>query len=308
MVTVDGEQTHTSVADKQTLNPFWNADCDLIVTNTSTIAVQVFDQKRFKKEHQGFLGVLTFIVGNVVDVDSQVPMTKSIVMELKAGASGDPVRGTVTMTLTTTPANAILPVSQAATSDTALVNPALNLAAQHTLQQDEHGFLPPGWERRVDKYGHAFYIDHNTRTTTWVRPPTNVPASVIEQRQMDLLEQQRRLHQQRTLPATEAQPAIRNYPTTLNEDGLPPGWERRLAPNGQYYYIDHNTQRTTWVKPMPAPQYTIPLGPDRLLKIYKQSVIQLGELPQGWEMREHSNGQIYFVDHNTHSTTWDGKS
>lgn len=29
VVTVNGEQTHTSVADKQTLNPFWNAECDL---------------------------------------------------------------------------------------------------------------------------------------------------------------------------------------------------------------------------------------------------------------------------------------
>lgn len=83
VVTVNGEQTHTSVADKQTLNPFWNAECELyytisdihnsIVTNASSIAVQVFDQKRFKKEHQGFLGVLTFVVGNVVDVDSQIP-------------------------------------------------------------------------------------------------------------------------------------------------------------------------------------------------------------------------------------------
>lgn len=228
-------------------------------------------------------------------------------MELKAGPTGDPVKGTVTMVLTTRPSQPLSSHPQAIASDTALANPALGLAAQHTLQQDEHGFLPPGWERRIDKYGHAFYIDHNTRTTTWVRPPTNVPANVIEQRQMDLVEQQRRLHQQRTLPVTEAQPAIRNYPVPVNEDGLPLGWERRMAPNGQYYYIDHNTQRTTWVKPTPAPQYTIPLGPDRLLKIYKQSVVQLGELPQGWEMREHSNGQIYFVDHNTHSTTWDGK-
>ncbi|KAI8073640.1 hypothetical protein BDF21DRAFT_423941 [Thamnidium elegans] len=30
---------------------------------------------------------------------------------------------------------------------------------------------------------------------------------------------------------------------------LPPGWEARQAPNGQYYFIDHNTETTTWEDP-----------------------------------------------------------
>ncbi|XP_010776764.1 NEDD4-like E3 ubiquitin-protein ligase WWP1 [Notothenia coriiceps] len=30
--------------------------------------------------------------------------------------------------------------------------------------------LPPGWERRVDDRGRIYYVDHNTRTTTWQRP------------------------------------------------------------------------------------------------------------------------------------------
>ncbi|KAG0796236.1 hypothetical protein G6F21_001471 [Rhizopus arrhizus] len=44
---------------------------------------------------------------------------------------------------------------------------------------------------------------------------------------------------------------------------LPPGWEARQAPNGQYYFINHNTQATTWEDPRqnnrgypaPPPQY-----------------------------------------------------
>ncbi|KAG1052535.1 hypothetical protein G6F46_000234 [Rhizopus delemar] len=44
---------------------------------------------------------------------------------------------------------------------------------------------------------------------------------------------------------------------------LPPGWEARQAPNGQYYFINHNTQTTTWEDPRqnnrgypaPPPQY-----------------------------------------------------
>jgi hypothetical protein len=30
--------------------------------------------------------------------------------------------------------------------------------------------LPPGWEMRFDQYGRRYYVDHNTRSTTWERP------------------------------------------------------------------------------------------------------------------------------------------
>lgn len=32
--------------------------------------------------------------------------------------------------------------------------------------------LPPGWEIRRDPRGRIYYVDHNTRTTTWQRPNT----------------------------------------------------------------------------------------------------------------------------------------
>lgn len=30
--------------------------------------------------------------------------------------------------------------------------------------------LPAGWELRRDERGRMYYVDHNTRTTTWQRP------------------------------------------------------------------------------------------------------------------------------------------
>lgn len=39
------------------------------VTNNSVIAVQVFDQKKFKKKDQGFLGVINVQVGSVFDIE-----------------------------------------------------------------------------------------------------------------------------------------------------------------------------------------------------------------------------------------------
>ena len=38
--------------------------------------------------------------------------------------------------------------------------------------------LPPGWERRRDNRGRTYYIDHNTRTTTWQKPTIEVTAKL----------------------------------------------------------------------------------------------------------------------------------
>jgi hypothetical protein len=34
------------------------------------LAVQIFDQKKFKKKDQGFLGVVNVRIGNVIDLDA----------------------------------------------------------------------------------------------------------------------------------------------------------------------------------------------------------------------------------------------
>ncbi|CAH8582929.1 unnamed protein product [Dicrocoelium dendriticum] len=47
-------------------------------------------------------------------------------------------------------------------------------------------------------------------------------------------------------PSTSASPSSQN-------DSLPPDWERRFAPNGRPYYLDHLTRTTTWEKPTPLP-------------------------------------------------------
>jgi len=68
VITVDGEQTHTTTVIKKTLNPYWNESFDVNVTDSSIVAVQIFDQKKFKKKDQGFLGVINIRVGDVLDL------------------------------------------------------------------------------------------------------------------------------------------------------------------------------------------------------------------------------------------------
>ncbi|CDQ63111.1 unnamed protein product [Oncorhynchus mykiss] len=54
--------------------------------------------------------------------------------------------------------------------------------------------LPPGWEKRVDQRGRFYYVDHNTRTTTWQRP-TEESVRNYEQWQSQRSQLQGAMHQ-----------------------------------------------------------------------------------------------------------------
>ena len=40
------------------------------VNEEAILAVQIFDQKKFKKKDQGFLGVVNIRIGSVIDLDA----------------------------------------------------------------------------------------------------------------------------------------------------------------------------------------------------------------------------------------------
>ncbi|KAI8149652.1 hypothetical protein BJV82DRAFT_588730 [Fennellomyces sp. T-0311] len=368
VVTVDGEQTHTTTVMKKTLNPYWNESFDLQVTNQSVITVQVFDQKKFKKKDQGFLGVINVQVSNVFDLE--VGGDEMLTLDLNKSNANVTVHGKLILNISTNVnapirngTNTLVPGTHSSplnASSTSLVRPAGTAAppADQTLsapsasanntsspssnaQSDDRSDLPTGWERRVDHLGRPYYVDHNTRTTTWKRPSAR-----SAQEQQEVTEMERQRHNARGLPedrpnasATSsgsedasqppaaapapstqapAQPsggngggsnspnvlALQHNMTTAGTGPLPPGWEMRTTPEGRPYFVDHNTRTTTWVDPR-RQQYISTIGPGSNLQVQVQPVSQLGPLPSGWEMRLTSTGRVYFVDHNTKTTTWD---
>ncbi|CAF98802.1 unnamed protein product, partial [Tetraodon nigroviridis] len=105
--------------------------------------------------------------------------------------------------------------------------------------------LPPGWERRVDDRGRIYYVDHNTRTTTWQRP-TMESVRNFEQWQSQRSQLQGAMHQfnQRYLYSASMMSA-ENDPL----GPLPPGWERRVDSNDRVYFVNHNTKTTQWEDP-----------------------------------------------------------
>ncbi|XP_008120283.2 NEDD4-like E3 ubiquitin-protein ligase WWP2 isoform X2 [Anolis carolinensis] len=141
--------------------------------------------------------------------------------------------------------------------------------------------LPPGWEKRVDPRGRYYYVDHNTRTTTWQRPTAEYVRNYEQwQSQRSQLHGAMQHFSQRFLYQSSGAP-----PDNDPLGPLPTGWEKRQD-NGRVYYVNHNTRTTQWEDPR------------------TQGMIQEPALPPGWEMKYTSEGVRYFVDHNTRTTTF----
>ncbi|XP_012260923.2 E3 ubiquitin-protein ligase Nedd-4 isoform X1 [Athalia rosae] len=108
-----------------------------------------------------------------------------------------------------------------------------------------------------------------------------------------------------TTPATAAAPATGAAASqTPNGEGLPPGWSMQLAPNGRMFFIDHNERATTWVDPRTGRASSMP-SHNAPSATPKSDLDQLGPLPEGWEERVHTDGRIFFIDHNTRTTQWE---
>jgi len=143
--------------------------------------------------------------------------------------------------------------------------------------------LPSGWEMRRDPRGRVYYVDHNTRQTTWQRPNTDRLQQMAswqgERARVMQMKNQRFLYPESAAERRQA------------EDDplgpLPDGWEKRVEPNGRVYFVNHKNRTTQWEDPR------------------TQGQLQEEPLPTGWEMRFTEDHVRYFVDHNTRTTTFE---
>ena len=147
--------------------------------------------------------------------------------------------------------------------------------------------LPPGWELRYDPRGRAFYVDHNTRTTTWTRPPPGLPVPIP------------------TNHAPSARDTEAILPThTSNADDtyadvrLPPGWEERLMPDGRPYFVDHYTRSTTWNDPLRSL-----ISASTATNTALANRVKLGPLPSTWETHMTSTRRTHIMDRDTRALT-----
>ncbi|XP_038177015.1 E3 ubiquitin-protein ligase NEDD4 isoform X4 [Arvicola amphibius] len=101
----------------------------------------------------------------------------------------------------------------------------------------------------------------------------------------------------------EEQPAL---PVLLpTSSGLPPGWEEKQDERGRSYYVDHNSRTTTWAKPTMQDDPRSKIPAHLKAKTPVDSSNDLGPLPPGWEERTHTDGRVFYINHNTKKTQWE---
>ncbi|XP_029426644.1 E3 ubiquitin-protein ligase NEDD4 isoform X5 [Nannospalax galili] len=101
----------------------------------------------------------------------------------------------------------------------------------------------------------------------------------------------------------EEQPAL---PVLLpTSSGLPPGWEEKHDERGRSYYVDHNSRTTTWTKPTAQEDPRLKIPAHLRGKLWLDSSGDLGPLPPGWEERTHTDGRIFYINHNIKRTQWE---
>uniref|UniRef100_A0A8C7LIQ6 HECT-type E3 ubiquitin transferase n=1 Tax=Oncorhynchus kisutch TaxID=8019 RepID=A0A8C7LIQ6_ONCKI len=229
------------------------------------------------------------------------------------------VKGHLRLKMTYLPKNN----SEDAAEQTEDMDPSWEFLEGQDMSGPRHNHLlpamPPGWEERQDNLGRTYYVNHETRTTQWHRPivgcipPSfstlllSMPIVLIfispsmlqitsEAAAQALLSQNATVYQPPMLPP-EGSP--QHSPSSQRECGLmPAGWEVRNAPNGKPFFIDHNTKTTSWEDP----RLKIPVHMRRRPSL---DPTDLGPMPPGWEERVHSDGRIFYIDHNTKNTQWD---
>jgi len=137
--------------------------------------------------------------------------------------------------------------------------------------------LPMGWERRVDNRDRVYYVDHNTRTTTWQRPTQQRVQNFADWRSNHIqnIQTQQEAFNLRylvSMPGQTATSETTSPSTTTSSPGTStPATNTSVAVQGTPFHPGDG----------------------------------LGPLPKGWERRLDSSNRPYFVNHNTRTTQWE---
>ncbi|XP_078731149.1 membrane-associated guanylate kinase, WW and PDZ domain-containing protein 1-like isoform X3 [Lampetra fluviatilis] len=111
----------------------------------------------------------------------------------------------------------------------ALLPPAhhVNAGMDDDDDEDDDSPMPDNWEKTRTEDGTVYYIDHSTKTTTWLDPRLKTQLKA---------------------------------PEDCTEDELPYGWERIEDPEYGVYYVDHINKCTQYENPVTEAKKPQPAG------------------------------------------------
>ncbi|KAJ6508748.1 hypothetical protein C8R45DRAFT_968578 [Mycena sanguinolenta] len=324
VLTVDGDQTNSTAIVRKTLNPSWNEHFDVVVRESSMIAIQIYDHRKFKKRDQGFLGVINIPAAEAITAAANPKDT--ITRDLTMSSNNLPVYGKCIFGFSFTNQ----PPPAAPSAEPGPSTPNLTLSTSGSMSGSGSGYSPrpssssanlsaPNSAAFAPRSPEPIQLSPNTMDRTRSLNPT--PTLRPSPSQIALGSSPSQSQFLGRTSSAHAQPAqAQTSQSRLMDDDqgspLPQGWERRIDPQGRTYYVDHTTRTTTWHRPQPpvvAPRAPAPsVSPARTPNVGNLNASTTSApagyadvpLPSGWEERRTPEGRPYFVDHQTRTTTW----
>lgn len=137
----------------------------------------------------------------------------------------------------------------------------------------EIGFLPDGWRAMRNSEGRNYYLRDDTGRFTFEKPrlPDSLPAGWVAM-----------------IGARGETVYVNKTTNTMSHVSpifgvAPEGWDLKQTETGRLFYVNQQTQATTWHKPQPDDG---------------------DPLPPGWETGRHADGRVYYINHTTKTNTW----
>ncbi|XP_017468071.1 PREDICTED: E3 ubiquitin-protein ligase Nedd-4 isoform X2 [Rhagoletis zephyria] len=294
-INIDSVLTKTK---KKTLNPTWNEEFVFRVKPSEhKLVFQVFDENRLTRDD--FLGMVELTLNNLPTEQENTtisPQSYSLRPRRSVGAKSR-IKGTLEIYHAFVHESGEANEADAVDGEWEHLENTSRMSGTQTGQfpsNVSHDPLPSGWEERQDANGRTYYVNHTARTTQWERPLVSATSNSNVNVEAAASDFQRRFH----ISVDESDSGRPPATPRSDEDALPPNWSMQVAPNGRTFFIDHAARRTTWIDPRngrasPMPNQTRRVEDD------------LGPLPEGWEERVHTDGRVFYIDHNTRTTQWE---
>ncbi|XP_017135444.1 E3 ubiquitin-protein ligase Nedd-4 isoform X9 [Drosophila miranda] len=331
-INIDSVLTKTK---KKTLNPSWNEEFIFRVKPSEhKLVFQVFDENRLTRDD--FLGMVELTLVNLpTEQEGRTIGDQGYTLRPRrsVGSAKSRIKGYLKIYHAFIRETREQSEPSSSNSDgewehVEATNASDTSAQPHPFPTGGNDALPAGWEERQDANGRTYYVNHTARTTQWERPTVlnsnsgqsaDQLASDFQRRfhiSVDETETGRSANEDNDHTDSHNSSEISAPPTRRNseednaavppqdqnaggeEEALPPRWSMQVAPNGRTFFIDHASRRTTWIDPRngrasPMPNQTRRVEDD------------LGPLPEGWEERVHTDGRVFYIDHNTRTTQWE---
>ncbi|KAF3830555.1 hypothetical protein GH733_004374 [Mirounga leonina] len=149
--------------------------------------------------------------------------------------------------------------------------------------------LPPGWEEKQDERGRSYYVDHNSRTTTWTKPMVQATAEASQ-----LRSGQSSVCPQPHVPTSDSAQQV-TQPSETEQGFLPKGWEdgkkELIQMEESSTLITVDIKRTQWEDPrlqnVAITGPAVPYSRDykRKYEFFRRKMKKQNDIPNKFEMK-----------------------